>query len=254
MARIGLIAKGMVYALIGTLVLLSLTHVRSEDPKQANKGGVFQFVQELPAGQLLLFIIIAGLICYTVWRLIQSFKNSTGEEIKFSRRIRYFFSGLTYGSLAFYGFKFLSHQKSADSGSGNEKAAQQVLEFSAGEWLLGAASLVMAGIGVYQFYYALSEKYKKHVSTLNLPSTASKALLGSGKVGYLARGFVWFIVAFLLFKAALHSNSKEAGSTGDAFEFLQDASYGNYLLAALALGLVAYGVFNFVRARYESFH
>ena len=131
--------------------------------------------------------------------------------------------------------------------------AKKVLEFDGGEWVLGLAAIILAGIGIYQIYYGLSEKYKKHVSGLNLGESENRVLLFSGKAGYAARGFVWLIISFLLGKAALHSNSQEAGSTGEAYQFVGETSYGPILLFALALGLICYGIFNFVRARFESF-
>jgi hypothetical protein len=76
----------------------------------------------------------------------------------------------------------------------------------------------------------------------------------AGKLGYVARGIVWVVLAWLFLKAALHANSAEAGDTSKAFSFLQDAAYGSYLLGAVGLGFICYGAFNFIRVRYESFH
>lgn len=252
MARVGLSAKGVVYSIIGLLIMLSVVKGNSS-AKDADKGGVFQFIQDLPAGQLLLGIVVIGLICYTIWRFIQAGKRSDNEETSMAKRFRYVCSGLVYGALSFYGIKFLMGTQSS-GGSKNKEAAQKVLEFDGGEWLLGVAAIILAGIGIYQIYYGLSEKYKKHVSGLNLSGGTDRLLLLSGKAGYVARGVVWLILSFLLGKAALHSNSQEAGSSGDAFQFVREASYGNILLFALALGLLCYGVFNFIRARFESFH
>ena len=61
------------------------------------------------------------------------------------------------------------------------------------------------------------------------------------------------LLAWLLFRAAFQADSGEAGDTGKAFHFLEAAWFGSYLLGALGPGLVCYGVFNFVRARFERF-
>lgn len=251
-ARLGLSAKGVVYSVIGLLIILAVINGRSSSAKEADKGGVFQFIEHLPAGKVLLAIVVIGLICYTTWRFIQAFKKSN-HDTSMGKRLRYISSGLVYGAFSFYGIKFLNGSRSGGE-SGNKEAAKKVLEFDGGEWLLGAAALILAGIGIYQIYYGLSEKYKKHVSGLNLGEAENRLLLSSGKLGYVARGIVWFILSFLLGKAAMHSNSQEAGSTGDAFQFVGENSYGPVLLFALALGLLCYGVFNFIRARFESFH
>jgi hypothetical protein len=62
---------------------------------------------------------------------------------------------------------------------------------------------------------------------------------------------VWLVIAFLFLRAALYARASEAGNTGKAFQFIETTPYGSPLLGALGVGLIAYGVFNFVRARYE---
>ncbi len=88
---------------------------------------------------------------------------------------------------------------------------------------------------------------------LNLHSNTASVLLRMGKVGYMARGIVWLILAYLLTRAAIYQNSSEAGGIGKAFEFIQNGFMGNYLLATIGLGVAAYGILAFTRARYEGF-
>ena len=78
-------------------------------------------------------------------------------------------------------------------------------------------------------------------------------MLGAGKIGYVARGVVWAIISYLMIQAALAASSEKAGDTGKAFGAIDNSLVGSYLPAALGIGLIAYGVFNFVRARYERF-
>jgi hypothetical protein len=72
--------------------------------------------------------------------------------------------------------------------------------------------------------------------------------VNAGRVGYTARGIVVATLSFLMFKAAFTANSNKAGGTKDAFQFLQE-SFGTVIFAAIALGLVAYGIFMFVKAK-----
>ena len=251
MARAGLIAKGIVYTLLGVLAFMAAFEIGGQADDKANKQGVFDLVKN-EGGKLLLGVLVLGLFCYCIWRIVQSFTgtNTSGKK-GVAKRARYLLSGLTYASVAFFAAKMLfSDNKSSGSSSNNNLA--EVLEKPWGAWVAGLAALIIAGIGIYQIYYGLTEKYRKHVSALNLHSNASRLLLRSGKIGYVARGLVWIILGWLLLKAALHANSDEAGDTGKAFQFLENASYGSYLLGALGLGLACYGVFNFIRSRYEA--
>jgi glucose uptake protein GlcU len=102
---------------------------------------------------------------------------------------------------------------------------RELLSESCGQILDGGTALVLLIIGIYQIYYGLLEKYKKHVDKA-FQSKHSQALLNSGKLGYVARGIVWTLLSFLFFKAAIYSNATEADYTSKAFELLEDSSYG----------------------------
>jgi hypothetical protein len=78
-------------------------------------------------------------------------------------------------------------------------------------------------------------------------------LLRAGKVGYISRGVVWLVIAFLFLRAAFYAVASKAGDTAEAFRFIESSPLGSPLLGLLGLGLIAYGVFNFIRARYERF-
>jgi hypothetical protein len=166
--------------------------------------------------------------------------------------LRYFFSAIVYLSVAVSAFR-VAFNSSSGKGDNQQDMAAELLSKPFGQWMMGIAALIIAGIGIYQFYYGLSEKYRKHVQKLNLAGNSANLLLASGKIGYCARGVVWLIIAFLGMRAAMHASSKEAGDTSKALSTLASASYGSYLLAAVALGLMCYGFFNLIRARYENF-
>lgn len=252
-AQFGFIAKGTVYLLLGLLALLITLHTGNNSGEDADKTGVFRMVKDNFGGTWLLFLLGLGLVSYSAWRMVEAYQHISSKGKKRWQGLRYFFSGIVYLSVAVSAFR-VALQSGQGGGDNQQDLASELLAKPFGQWLLGVAALIIAGVGVYQIYYALSEKYKKHVQKLNLHNNASRLLLGSGKLGYSARGIVWLIIAFLSIKAAINARSKDAGDTSRAVEVLQSASYGSYLLAALALGLMAYGIFNFIRARYEDFN
>jgi hypothetical protein len=79
-------------------------------------------------------------------------------------------------------------------------------------------------------------------------------MLRTGKIGYIARGIVWFVVAWLFLKSAYKASPDEAGDTGNVFQWLQHWQHGNLLMALVAAGLICYGLFMFARARYQPIH
>jgi hypothetical protein len=252
-AQAGLTAKGIVYCLLGVITFMAAFHINGQSADKANTEGVFEFVYRQTGGQILLAVIALGLVCYIIWRFIQAFADTEekGSDTKgLAVRARYLFSGIVYGALAFHVIKKLVTNASG-SGDNKQDMARELLSQPMGQWLLGLTAVIIAGVGIYQIYYGLSEKYQKHVDKAISDSRKRKIVLGSGKVGYVARGIVWLLVAWLFIKAAIDANAKEAGDTSKAFSFLSEASYGTYLLGAIAFGLLCYGIFSFVRVAYE---
>jgi hypothetical protein len=251
-ARAGLISKGFIYSLSGIILLMAGIGQGSASGKNADQEGVFQFLQDT-TGNILLIPLIAGLICYSIWRFIQAFSQGDDKDTKkkAAKAFRYIFSGLVYGALAFYAWKVVQHEQS--NGNSQQSMVAELLDKPFGQFMVALWAIVLAAVGIYQCYYGISEKYRKHVDELNLHKRSSRVLLRSGMIGYIARGFVWLILSWFFMKAALHARAEEAGDTSDAFRFLQDSSYGSFLLMLTGFGLLCYGVFNFIRARFDSF-
>lgn len=254
-AQAGLIAKGTVYCLLGLLVFMAAFNIVGRSANNTDKDGVFDFVLQQTGGQIIMGLIVVGLICYCIWRGIQAFgdsKNKGNDAKGIFLRARYLFSGLVYGSLAFAAIKALVSNTS-DSDDEKQQMVGELLTKPFGEWLVGIVAAILLGVGIFQIWYGFSERYKKLVEKVG-QSDNTKLLMTAGKVGYVARGIVWLLLAWLFLKAALNANSSKAGDTSKAFDFLQEAAYGSYLLGAVGLGFICYGAFNFVRVRYENFN
>jgi hypothetical protein len=71
------------------------------------------------------------------------------------------------------------------------------------------------------------------------------------RFGMAARGVVFGIIGLFLLLAAWRNNPGEARGLGGALHSLQEQGYGPWLLGVVALGLVAYGGYQFVLARYR---
>lgn len=252
-ARIGLIAKGIVYCLVGMLAFMAAFELRGSTEKGADKTGVFRFILDQPMGKVMLGIIGVGLLFYAAWRFIQAIRDSEnkGTNAKgIGKRIAYLSSGMVYGALGGYALKMVFGQPTGN-GDSRQTLASTLLAQPFGQWLVGAVAVGFALVGVYQFYYGFSDKYRKKVQGSGVKHEYESLMIKGGKFGYMARGVVWLLIGYLFLNAALHANPKEAGGTGSAFQFLEEVSYGSFLLGALALGLLCYGVFMFMRARYQ---
>lgn len=252
LARFGFAAKGTVYIVLGALAVMAATGVQGG--KTADKKQVLQTIQDLPFGRFLLGLVAFGLLGYVIWRLVQAFRDTEdkGSDAKgLARRLGYAGSGLLYAGLAFAAGRAAFSGGGASQGGGGSTQQSMVAKLLAqpfGQWLVGAVALGVIGAGLYQIYRAYSGKFAKHVNSSSLPADQQKIVFRTGQVGYTARGIVMAIIGYFLLQAALQSNSGKVRGTEGAFDFL--ASMGPVVLAIVALGLMAYGVYMLVQAKY----
>jgi hypothetical protein len=253
LAKAGLTAKGFVYLILGAFALMAALNIGGQSAAAADKSHIFSFLDESFAGKWLLPVLAIGLICYCIWRSIEGIHAiQTGDKKHYGKAVRYFASAGIYLFIAVSAAKIFLH-KPVKNGDEKQELASQLLSQPFGHWLAAAAAIAFSAVGIYQLYYAWSEKYKKHTQRMNRQTNAAPILLAMGKIGYTARGFVWLIIAYLMSRAAFTGRAQDAGDTGKAFSFIEKSSAGSLWLGAIAIGLIAYGIFSFVRARYENF-
>jgi hypothetical protein len=70
-------------------------------------------------------------------------------------------------------------------------------------------------------------------------------------VGHLARGVVFTLIGAFVIRAAIEYDPKEAIGLDGALQKLAGAQYGPYVLGLTAAGLVAYGLYCLVDARFR---
>lgn len=250
LARLGFAAKGVVYVLLGLLALLAATGQRGG--QTADKKQAVQTLQDLPGGPVLLALVAVGLLGYIVWRFTQAIRDTEGKGSGakgVGRRLGYAGSGLLYASVAWYAAQ-LAWRGRADAGTADaqQTLTAKVLSWPGGEWLVMAVGLAVIGGGLYQLYRAYSGAFQKHVNASSLSAAQQRVVYRTGQVGYTARGVVMGLIGYFLVQAGRRSDPSQASDTEGAFDLL--ATMGPAVLGVVAVGLMAYGVYMLVQARY----
>lgn len=253
-ARFGLVAKGVVYCLSGMIALLASMNIGGKSAEDAGTEGIFGFIRDQPFGKWIVLALAFGLSFYAIWRFVQALKDTEhkGNDKKgIAQRVAYLVSGVGYAGIALYSYKvFIGSYSNGDS---NQRSVSKLMEMPFGKWLVIIVALIMIGTGCVQIYRAISGKYKKYVRSA-LRKEAAPWITTAGIAGYTARGIIWLIIGWLFIKAAIHYDAKKAGSSDAAFKWLSESSYGSFLMGTVAFGLICYGVFMFLRAKYQSIH
>ncbi|MFP4471112.1 MAG: DUF1206 domain-containing protein [Bacteroidales bacterium] len=246
-ARAGIFAKGVVYILIGGLTAMAAINAGGQT---SDKESAFQFVLGQPFGKVLLGLIALGLTGYVAWRFIQAVKDP--ENQGGLKRLGYASSGFFYGLVAFSAVQMILQGGGNSSSSGQqEHLLSLLLNSTAGQIAVGAIALIFFGRALWQLYRALTGRFKKNLSHMDINDKARKALLNFGLIGYISRGIVLGVIGYLFLMAAILRSSEQAGGTMEAFQVLQSSVAGPTLLAVISFGLLAYGVFMIAKAKYR---
>jgi hypothetical protein len=249
LGRVGLVAKAVLYAVIGLLAIQVARGGREESP---DKGGALRTIAEQPFGKGLLVLLAAGLAAYALWRLAQAIldRDNEGEGPKgLAKRAG------ALGKAAWYGILCaLTVSTLVGNGSGDGNEQQQtagVFERPFGRYIVYAAGLAFLGAAAFNGWRAVTCKFNKKLKTGEMNDAEEAAVTGIGILGHLARMVVFALVGAFLFKAAWEYDSKQARGLDGALLEVAQAPYGGPLLGAVAVGLLAYAAYCLVQARYR---
>ena len=126
-----------------------------------------------------------------------------------------------------------------------------MLSWPAGTWLVGVAGAIVIGVGLWNAYRGLSRKFEDKWETGGASEAARTWGSRAGVAGHLARGLVFALIGVFAIKAAVDYNPKDAIGLDGALQKLAHQAYGPWLLGLTAAGLVCYGLYCLVDARYR---
>lgn len=250
LARVGLVAKGVSFGIVG---VLALELAAGEGGKATSREGALATLAQSGFGKFLLVLLALGFACYASWRLAQVFFEREDEEAKkWGKRAGYvgrgaIYAGLTYGTVKILAGSGGNHSQDAKA----HKATAEILSWPGGRWLVGIAGAAVVGAGLSNGYRGITRKFRERWKTGEMGSAALKWGTRVGVVGLLARMVVFGLIGWFLIKAAVDYDPKKAIGLDGALQKLAGQSYGAWLLGVTAAGLIAYALFCLVEARYR---
>ncbi|MFI7385529.1 DUF1206 domain-containing protein [Streptomyces sp. NPDC049813] len=249
-ARFGLVARGVLYLLIG---LLALRVAFGGENQEADSSGAIRELAQQPFGKVLVWAVGIGLVGMALWRLSEALFGSAGPDGgKPGKRI------LSAGRFVFYGFmaySVLSFAASARKSKGSDAKSQdftaRALDLPAGRWLVGIAGLVVIGIGIGVGVRAALRKYHKHLKKAQMSRHVRRAIDVLGVSGGVARGLIYGGAGVFVVIAAAQYDPDEAKGVDGTLRSFAGTPAGPWLLALVAFGLLLFGLFSFALARYR---
>ncbi|MEU6344697.1 DUF1206 domain-containing protein [Streptomyces sp. NPDC046977] len=256
-ARAGLTARGVIYALTGVLALRIAFDGSSQ---QADRGGAVAELAAQPLGGFLVWALTAGLAGMALWRLSEAAFGAAGPDGgKASKRAQSAARAVFYGFVTYSVASFAVNGGSGGSGGGaggssdrtSKDVTAEVLGWPMGRWLVGAAGLVLVGAGGWIAVRAMMRRFRKHLRIGAMSPRTRRVVEALGVGGGTSRGVVFAAAGCFAVVAAVRFDPGRAKGLDDTLRTFRETPAGPWLLAAVAAGLVLFGLFSGAMARWR---
>jgi hypothetical protein len=249
LARVGYAAKALLYITIG--LLATQAGLGSAD-RTTDTHGALKIVHGVTFGRVILLVVAAGLIGYALWRLVEAIVDPErrGTSAKaVAVRLGFAIRGLLHGALGVAALRLTIGDRSSGFDFDARRWTARAFEIPGGELVVWSVAAGVAGYGLYQFYRAYRAKLGRQLDLSSIDSGLGGWVVGVSRFGLAARGVVFCLIGWFLARAAAQHDPGEAGGLRESLRALADV--GRWPFVVVALGLVAYGVYELLNARYR---
>lgn len=244
--RVGYLAKGVIYSLIGVLALRVAFSMRGGALTDAT--GVLLSILRQPFGQVLLAVIAVGILAYTAYYIFEALadlrRRGGGPRGWFDRSLT-MIKASVYGVIGLEAAALVLFNARPESGA--EDNVRLLLRYPLGDVLL-----VLIGVGVV--LYGLSQLHLVWQGGVDDDFDVAKArrearwLIPFGRAGIGARSIILVLMGGTMAVSGLRRRPSDADGYEEALATL--ASFNPWLLAVIGSGLLCFGVYQLCHARY----
>jgi hypothetical protein len=248
LARGGLVARGVIYLLIGVLAVQIAT---GSGGKQADTSGALRTVAKHPGGIVVLWLLAVGFAGLAIWRFAEVAYGQAGPGgRKAAQRLGSLARAVLYAFICGSVVSFILGTGGKTSGNTQSKdATATLMAHSGGRWLVALIGIGIGIAGAALAVYGIRGKFLKHLTRMSRGT--AKVVKALGVVGYVARGVVFCVAGGFLTDAAVSFNPQKAQGIDGSLLKLATTPLGPGLLVAVALGLVVFGGYSCCEARWR---
>ena len=248
-ARAGYGARGLVHLMMGALAIMAAYEARAN---AVGIQGAFEEFAAWPLGGVLAALLAGALGGFVLWRFAQAVLDADlqGRSRKaVFNRVGQGISGAVYSALA---LSCLGVAAGIEEAGENPDVTRQQIEallaLPLGEILLLAFGGVVLLAGVLNALHGVFGGFGRH---LTCDETMHLWAVPLGRTGYFARGLVFLLLGVFLVEAALDLSPAESATIRGALLIVEQQPFGSHVLSALGAGLIAFGLFGLVEARFR---
>lgn len=255
--RLGYAVRGLVYGFIG---VLALQVALDRGGMLADSQGAIATLGKTPIGAVLLYVILLGLIGYSLWGVVRAVFDPfhKGKDLKgIAARVGFGISAGSYAFLAVQTYGLITGGSSAAHNGAqtaqNQQATSSLLSQPWGALVVGIVGAIGALVGLSQIITAFSPAFGHQFRPYVLSSLQLKRIERLGRFGTAARGLVFAIVGMFLVLAAYYHDPSQARGIDGVLASLLHQPFGPWLLGIVALGLIAFGIYSAISGMWLRF-
>jgi hypothetical protein len=251
LARAGFLVKGILYLVIGTL---AIRVAAASGGRVTGTRGALLSVLGQPFGQTLLLVAAIGLFGYAAWRVVQGVLDPDryGRDWKgLAMRIGFVARGVMHAALGWQALR-LHRGLSASGGASERVAAQELLAWPFGDWVIIVAGVGLVGFAIQQIYASYTGALEPGLDVAGLRREAGEWAVNVSRFGLAARALVFIVLGWSAVVAGWARDASAVDSTASSLRTLgsQPGDLGQWLLGVAAAGFIAYGFYQIIHARY----
>lgn len=232
-ARLGFAASGVLHLL---LAWVAVRLVWFGAAQEADQGGALATIAGSPVGSVILWLCVVGFVLLAVWQVSDAVvRRDTTDRLKAAGK------AVVYLALGWTAFSVV--QTGSDSDQASSMTAT-LMGQPYGPLLVGLIGVGILGVAVYHVVKGVKRTFLRDLR--EHPGTWT---VRAGQLGYVAKGVALGLVGGLFVAGAMSRTAQDAG-LDEALRSLLGLPMGSVLLTLVALGLAAYGVYSFARARF----
>lgn len=248
LARLGYFVRGFVYAIPG---LLALQLALGMGGGVTTPTGAIMYIGRQPGGNILLIIVAIGLVGYSIWGLIRAvfdpFRHGNDPE-GLMKRFGYIVSAFGYGTLLIATLQYIAGR--AVSSNNPQDWTAKLLTQPWGRFAVAIIGIGWLAGGLWQIYTGWKADFKDQFKWREMNREEKVWSVRVGRLGLAARGVVFALIGLFLVQAAYFANASAAKGLDGALLALVQKPYGQVLLAIVAIGLIAFGIYSMLLARW----
>lgn len=241
--RAGYSGRGLVYLSVAGISLYSIWRGGQAQDTSSALG----WLENTWGGGVALFLILLGMLAYAFWRVLDAVYDleDYGNDTKgIVARLGMVVTGGLHLGIGILAFSLLFGGGGSEEGSSIPRYVGGVMQWPGGRWIVGLGALLILATGAYYLRQGWKEEYREHLRSTRFTTRWNRVL----KAGVIAHGVVIGVIGLLFLFAAWRADPQAAGGVGEAFSWLSNQVYGQFLVIAVCVGLVGFGVFCFVNA------